>query len=291
MKHAAPEEVVAFRDGEPLDREVERHIRACPFCRRQLGEARWVRAHTQSHRLEAHGPDPTRDEIAAYLDEALDQEEMARVESHIRSSDRHLASFEKLLTLSMALEDPLPGPEQVEELKAKLREPKRLGKLRVFITDRFKQVFHPARPGAPAPSRAIRLAAASDGLLPCMEASVDCAKFLMDTSANCDTSPPPPPGPSRPRVIDTGGWLIRAVTSGAMGDVLLELTVEEAESGQPQPEIPVKLVPEWDDPISARTDRKGSVRLPLTDGDSLLEIGEGPRMVLEIDASLSSPQH
>ncbi len=287
MTHAAPEQIVAFRDGELNDPEIEGHIRSCPLCRRQLGEARWVRNHTQSHLLMPRGPVPTTDEVAAYLDDALDEQEMERVETHIRSNDLLLAVFDKLLMLSMKLESPLPSKDKVDELKAMLRGPRLLGRLRVFVTDRFKQVFHPARPGEPALGREMKmLLADSDAIMPCMEASTN---FYCDRTEVFDiaAAPPPPPGPSNPRLIDAGRWLIRAVTSERDGEARLELVIEDAKSGQPVEKLPVRLEPGWDDPVHAMTDEKGSVLFPLPEGDSRLEIGEGPQMVLEINADLN----
>jgi hypothetical protein len=289
MKHALPEEIVAFRDGELTDREVEGHIRNCPLCRRQLGEARWVRTHTMSHHLLPSGSVPSRDEIAGYLDEALDEREMTRVETHIRVSDKLLAIFDKMLMLSMKLEDPVPRPEYVKELKAKLRGPRLLGRLRVFVTDRYKQVFHPARTGEPIHARAVAMLLDARQPLPCMEEELCCST----ESQVCEdrvAAPPPPPKPSNPRLIDTGRWLIRAVTRGTVGEALLELVIEESTSGNPVPKVPLKLVPEWDDPVHALTDGKGSARIPLPDGDSSLEIGEGPDLVLEINAELDPQQ-
>lgn len=287
MKHAAPEQIVAFRDGELIDHEVGSHIRNCPLCRRQLGEARWVRTHTQSHVLMPTGPTPTRDEIAAYLDEALDQQEMARVETHLRADEHCLAIFDQLLMMSLKLKDPIPSAEYVDALKTRLREPKLLGKLRVFVTDRFKQVFHPARPGESALGRAMKMVTEESGVLPCMEASASFCEQRAEDEGFA-SSPPPPPGPSNPRLIDTGRWLIRAVSSGTDGDAILELRIEDAQSGDPVPGIVLMLEPGWDDPVHALTDENGSVRLPLPEGDSRLEIGEGPELVLEISAELDS---
>ena len=285
MKHAAPEEIVAFRDGESIDPEMDRHIRTCSFCRRKLGQARWVRTHTCSEGQKPDGPTPTRDEIAAYLDEALDEREMARVETHIRADDHCLAVFDKLLKMSLELQNPLPDAERVDELKAKLRRPKLLGRLRIFITDRFKQVFHPVRPGEPAIGRSMKMKEEASGPLPCMEASAS-TYDLLSVCEEHDGAPLPPPGPSRPRVIDTGRWLIRAVTSGTVSETILELVIEETNTGNPVPGIQVKLDPDWSDPIHARTDEKGSVRLPLPEGESRLEIGEGPELALEVSAEL-----
>jgi hypothetical protein len=289
MKHAAPEQIVAFRDGELLDPEVEGHIRNCPLCRRQLGEARWVRTHTLSNILKPRGPLPTHDEIAAYLDEALDEREMDRVEIHIRVNDHLLAVFDKLLLSSMKLESPLPVKEKVDELKARLRGPRLLGRLRIFITDRFKQVFHPARPMEPEHllwEMFGKRIPDADALLPWMEPYLSCSKANAVT-ADLTAAPPPPPGPSSPRLIDAGRWLIRAVTSERDGEARLELVIEDAKSGQPVEKLPVRLEPGRDDPVHSMTDEKGSVLLPLPEGDSRLEIGEGPRMVLEIIADLN----
>ncbi len=250
-----------------------------------------MRTHTLSHILKPHGPKPTHDEIAAYLDEALDEREMERVETHIRSNDHFLAVFDKLLILSMKLEAPLPSKESLEKLKVQLRGPRFLGRLRVFFTDRFKQVFHPARTSEPAHARALKMLAETDSPLPCMDATAYSEEKLSVCEDRALAPPPPPPGASNPRLIDTGRWLIRAVTSGRKGEAILELVIEDAKSGQPVPMIPVRLEPGWEDPVHARTDEKGSVRLPLPDGDSRLEIGKGPQMVLDINADLEAEQH
>jgi hypothetical protein len=290
MKHALPEQIVAFRDGELTDHKVEGHIRNCPLCRRQLGEARWVRTHTLSHILKPRGPKPTHDEISAYLDEALDEKEMDRVEIHIRTSDHILAVFDKLLMLSMKLEHPLPNADMVADLKAKLRGPRLLGRLRVFVTDRYKQVFHPARTVKPIHARAVRMLQEEGQPLPCMEAEL-CYSKEPPVCKDSAAAPPPPPKPSNPRLIDTGRWLIRAVTRGTVGEALLELVIEESTSGSPVPKVPLKLVPESDDPVHALTDGKGSARIPLPDGESSLEIGEGPDLILEINAELDPQQN
>lgn len=286
MRHAAPEEIVAFRDGESVDPEIDRHIRTCSFCRLKLGQARWVRANICSEGRKPDGPTPTRDEIGAYIDEALDTDEMVRVETHIRADTKLLALFDKLLKMSLELKNPLPDPKHVEELKAKLRGPQLLGRLRIFITDRFKQVFHPVRPGEEAHRRAMLSVADSGEILACREAPPSIDALLPLFCSSHAPAPPPPPGPSRPRVIDTGRWLIRAVTSGTVSETILELVIEEIKSGKPVPSIPVKLEPGWDDPILVLTNESGSVRLPLPEGESRLEIGEGPELALELSAEL-----
>jgi len=290
MKHAAPEEIVAFRDRELDDPEVERHIRGCPLCRRQLGEARYVRTHICSEMLAASGPTPGRDEIAAYLDEALDEKEMARVEIHIRGDDGCLAVFDTLLSATMALDDPVPSAAHVARLKRSLREPRLAGKLRVFITDRFKQVFHPVKTGQRAFGRELKMKLDPDKPLPCRDATV-----MACMEAPGETSPAAPRchhryEPSKPRLIDSGDWIIRAVSSGRPGRAFIELTIEDADGGTPVPDVPVKLDPEWEETTTAVTDEQGVVRLPLPDGESRLEVGAGPDLLVEIHADIEEAQ-
>ena len=50
----------------------------------------------------------------------------------------------------------------------------------------------------------------------------------------------------------------------------------------------LRLEPGWDDPVETLTDTKGAASFPLPEGNSRLEIGEGPELVLEIDADLEA---
>jgi len=304
MKHASPAEIIAYRDGELRDKETRRHISACPLCRRVLNDVRWLRTHMQPAGHCPFGPEPTTDEIAAYLDEALDQHEMERVERHIRSSDRLLATFDKLLTASMKLDQPLPSPSSVEKLKARLRGPRLLGRLRIGIKDGFRQLFRPAKPGELATGRAM-LAMTAEPMMassPMIEEesamrkeadyfdAICCEREKFDIAPleSRPEPPPPPPKPSPPKRIEAGRWTIRLVTRGTADDPRLELEIVASDTNKPAANVPLRLEPGWDDPVEALTDVKGKADFPLPDGDSRLEIGKGPELVLEIDADLSS---
>lgn len=304
MKHATPAEIVAYRDGELRDEETRRHISACPLCRRVLGDVRWLRMHMRPAENLGYGPEPTTDEIAAYLDEALDQWEMERVEGHIRSNDRLLAIFDKLLAASMKLEQPLPSKASIQKLKARLRGPRLLGRLRVYVKDGFRLFFRPAGPGELAGGRAmVAMAMEVEPLMsapihedepPIRKSSVR-QEYLFSVKEVDDFDllekrvepPPPPPKPSRPKRIDAGRWKMWLVTGGTTDAPRLELTIVETDSNQPAAKLPLRLEPGWDDPVEALTDEKGQADFPLPDGDSTLEIGEGPELVLEIDADLA----
>ena len=299
MRHATQEQILAYRDGELTDTEMERHLRVCPLCRRELENAKWLRAHLPSGSGKASGPVPNRDEIAAYLDEALDDSEMQRVEIHIRNNESCLVILNQLLAASLDLKDPVPSASHVEALKERLKKrPRVLGRLMIFIGDQLEQLFLPAEFELDTKLRSERVPemgfisarlAMEDSTTTLGSVNQEALSFESSLSSAEQSAAPPrstaPPEPTPPEVLDAGRWRIRVVTRARASEMVLELTITDSESGEPTQRLPVRLKPERNEPISAETDKVGRIRLSLPDGSARLEIGRGPDLILDIVSS------
>lgn len=146
--HPDLDALLALRDGERAPPDIERHVQACPACRRRLLEARVLRilVKASAEQSVAAGATPPLepgehlDEItlAAYHDQTLPLAGIARVERHLLGCDRCL---QDLLTLRADLEDvdseAVPAPAFHSAVRTLLagqtRKPSLLGGLALLL--------------------------------------------------------------------------------------------------------------------------------------------------------------
>jgi hypothetical protein len=132
-KHLSREQLIAFRDGELEDRQAIEHLAGCPDCQRAFDDSRWLLALARIREEASESEHPDRDELSAYLSQALSSRRAEGIARHLRTCDLCLARYHRLRRAEAALDYSSPAPALLRATQRRFRSRPRILELGALV--------------------------------------------------------------------------------------------------------------------------------------------------------------